>query len=191
MMTLAALVCLLVLPRQRVDAQSGTWTTLLDGTTLKGWDIVGDANWEVKDGAVQATRGTGFLVTPASYRDFQITVEFWVSEDANSGVFIRCQNPKSITAMNAYEVNVYDRRPDPAFRTGAIVDIAKPMVTVDAGGRWNTYDITALGSRLSVTLNGMRTVDVEHQGFSDGPIALQYGAGTVRFRNVRIRPLSR
>ena len=36
----------------------GPWTTLLDGS-LKGWNIVGDANWEVVDGVVQANKGTG------------------------------------------------------------------------------------------------------------------------------------
>jgi hypothetical protein len=180
-----------VLPVPNVSAQSGAWTTLFDGTSLKGWNMVGNANWELVDGAVQATQGTGgFLVTAESYGDFQITLEFWTSDDANSGVFIRCQDPKMITATNSYEVNIYDRRPDPAYRTGAIVDVAKPMVNIDAGGRWNTFDITAQGPKLIVTLNGMKTVDVEHKGHLRGPIALQYGAGTVRFRNVRIRTLS-
>ena len=74
--------------------------------------MVGDANWTVADGAVQATTGTGFLVTPCPYGDFQITLDFWVTDDANSGVFIRCEDPKTITAMNAYEVNIFDKRPD-------------------------------------------------------------------------------
>ena len=168
----------------------GSWTTLFDGTSLNGWNRVGDANWEIVDGAVQATKGgTSFLVTSASYDDFQITLDFWTSDDANSGVFIRCQDPKDITAMNAYEVNIYDKRPDPAYRTGAIVDVAKPMVNLNAGGRWNTLDITAQGTKLIVIMNGMKTVDVDHKGHVRGPIALQYGAGTIRFRNVRIRTL--
>jgi len=172
-----------------VSGQTSGWTTLFDGSSLKGWNIVGDANWELADGAVQATRGTGFLVTPASYGDFQITLEFWVTDDANSGVFIRCEDPKKITAANAYEVNIFDKRPDQAYRTGGIVDVAKPASIINTGGRWNTYDITARGSKLIVTLNGMRMVDVDHKGHARGPIALQYGAGTVKFRNVRIRTL--
>ena len=91
--------------------------------------------------------------------------------------------------MNAYEVNIYDKRPDPAYRTGAIVDVATPLVNLDAGGRWNTFEITAQGTKLIVVMNGMKTVDVDHKGHARGPIALQYGAGTVRFRNVRIRTL--
>jgi hypothetical protein len=176
-------------PSSTVSGQTGAWITLFDGSSLKGWNVVGDANWEIAEGAVQATRGTGFLVTPASYSDFQITLEFWVTDDANSGVFLRCSDPKTITAMNAYEVNIYDQRPDPAYRTGGIVDVAKPASIVNTGGKWNTYDITAQGPKLLVTLNGMRMVDVEHKGHTRGPIALQYGAGTVKFRNVRIRTL--
>ena len=46
------------------DQASGAWTVPLDGTSLKGWNVVGDANWTATDGAVQADKGSGFLVTP-------------------------------------------------------------------------------------------------------------------------------
>ncbi len=172
-----------------VAGQAGGFTTLFDGKSLKGWNVVGDANWEVADGVVQASKGTGFLVTPMPYGDFQITLDFWVTDDANSGVFIRCEDPKTITAMNAYEVNIFDKRPDQSYRTGGIVDVAKPASIINTGGKWNTFDITAQGPRMTVTLNGMKMVDVEHKGHARGPIALQYGAGTVKFRNVKIRTL--
>ena len=167
----------------------GEWTVLLDGKSLKGWNTVGDANWTAVDGAVQADKGSGFLVTPASYRDFQITAEFWVTEDANSGIFLRCSDPKTINQTNAYEVNIFDKRPDQSYRTGGIVDVAKPASVILTGGKWNTYDITAKGPQLTVVLNGARVVDVKDTRHADGPIALQYAAGTVKFRNVRIRRL--
>jgi len=163
--------------------------TILDGTSLKGWDVVGNANWSVADGAVQASMGTGFLVTPQSYTDFQITADFWVTDDANSGVFIRCSDPKTINAMNAYEVNIFDKRPDQAYRTGAIVDVAKPLTMVNTGGKWNTIDITARGPRMTVLINGQKMVDVQDNKHGRGPIALQYGAGTVKFKNVRLKTL--
>lgn len=167
----------------------GAWTTLFDGKSLKGWNVVGDANWEVADGVIQASKGTGFLVTPAPYTDFQMTVEFWVTDDANSGVFIRCQDPKTINAMNSYEVNIYDKRPDQSYRTGGIVDVAKPASVIMTGGKWNSFDITAKGTQLMVTLNDAKMVDTKDSKHARGPIALQYGAGTVKFRNVRIRTL--
>jgi hypothetical protein len=169
------------------DQAGQAWTTLFDGTSLKGWNVVGDANWSVADGVVQADKGSGFLVTPVSYRDFQITLEFWVTDDANSGVFLRCSDPKTISQTTAYEVNIFDKRPDQSYRTGGIVDVAKPASVIMTGGKWNTYDITAKGPKMTVILNGVKVVDVEDKKLGDGPIALQYGAGTVRFRNVRIR----
>jgi hypothetical protein len=174
---------------QPATSAQGAWTTMFDGKSLNGWNIVGDANWEVVDGVIQASKGTGFLVTPAPYTNFQITLDFWVTDDANSGVFIRCTDPKSITAMNAYEVNIFDQRPDQSYRTGSIVDVAKPSSVVNTGGKWNTIDITARGPKMTVAINGTRTVDVEHKAHARGAIALQYGAGTVKFKNVRIRTL--
>ena len=37
----------------------GGWTTLFNGSTLDGWNPIGDANWELVDGAVQADSGAG------------------------------------------------------------------------------------------------------------------------------------
>ena len=170
-----------------VTSGQSDFKTILDGTSLKGWDVVGNANWTVADGAVQASMGTGFLVTPMSYTDFQITADFWVTDDANSGIFIRCSDPKTINAMNAYEVNIYDKRPDPTYRTGAIVDVAKPIEMITTGGKWNTIDITARGPRLTVLMNGRKMVDVQDNKHARGPIALQYGAGTVKFKNVKLK----
>jgi hypothetical protein len=175
-------------PAYITSGQDG-FKTILDGTSLKGWDVVGDANWSVADGAVQASMGTGFLVTPASYADFQITADFWVTDDANSGIFIRCEDPKTINAMNSYEVNIFDKRPDQSYRTGGIVDVAKPLTVINTGGKWNTIDITARGPRMTVLINGQKMVDVQDNKHARGPIALQYGAGTVKFKNVKLRTL--
>jgi hypothetical protein len=166
----------------------GEWVTLFDGSGLASFDVVGKGNWRIVGDTVEATEGgPSYLVTKMPYADFDMRVEFWVDADANSGVFIRCADPKAITDKSCYEVNVYDKRPDPTYRTGGIVHFAKPMATIDAGGRWNTYEISARGPKLTVVLNGMKTVEIEDKTFARGPIALQYGAGTVRFRNVQIR----
>jgi Domain of Unknown Function (DUF1080) len=175
-------------PGYHVAAQ-GKWVTLLDGKSLKGWDVVGNANWSVADGAVQASMGNGYLVSPMSYTDFEIEAEFWVTDDANSGIFIRCSDPKMISAMNAYEVNIYDKRPDQSYRTGAIVDVAKPLAQINTGGKWSKMTITAKGPRMTVTLNGTKTVDAQDNKHPSGPFALQYGAGTVKWRSVKIRTL--
>ena len=136
---------------------------------------------------MQADSGGGFLVSNESYDDFELRVKFWASPDANSGIFIRCQNPEAVSDSTCYEVNIYDQRPDPMYRTGGIVDVVKPMAMVNAGNQWNTYEITAKGPQLMVRLNGTLTVNLEDDRLAEGPFALQYGAGTMKFRNVQIR----
>ena len=178
-------------------ASTGTspgWKTLVDGANgMENFVRVGDANWTASDGAIHASRGgnaSGFLVSKTQYKDFQIRAEFWSSDDANSGIYMRCQDPSTITDENCYEANIFDQRPDPTYGTGAIVKVAKltgPMLK--AGGKWNTFDITAKGTRLTVVLNGTTTVDVDDSKFSSGPFALQWGRGEIRFRKVEIRPL--
>ena len=168
-------------------ASAGEWRTLFDGSSLVGWTRVGDANWQLMDGAVAADSGTGFLLTSASYADFDLDLEFWVTPDANSGVFIRCANPSEIGAATCYEVNIFDQRPDPTYRTGGIVEVAGPKVVLETGDRWNHYEISAHGPHLVVKLNGQTTVDTNDDRLGAGPFALQYGAGRVMFRNVRIR----
>ena len=171
----------------RAPAPELPWTTLFDGTSLAAWTTTGDANWQVSDGAVGADAGAGFLVTHESYGDFELEVEFFVSPDANSGVFLRCANPAKPGAATCYEVNIFDQRPDPSYRTGGIVGIAKPSVRIDAGNRWNAYHIEAHGRHIVVKLNGQTTVDVEDDKLATGPIGLQYATGQVKFRSVRIR----
>ena len=91
-------------------------------------------------------------------------------------------------ATNAYEANILDTRSDPSYGTGAIVNVAKVDPMPKAGGKWNTMEIAAKGDRLSFVFNGIRTVDnVQDNKYADGPIALQYGTGIVKFRNVRVR----
>src|SRR5215472_17597418 len=159
---------------QEASSQAGAgWTTLFDGKNLDNWNIIGDADWKVADGVAVADKGTGFLVSKNSYGDFQIKAEFWVNDDANSGIFIRCDAPKKLDSKLCYEVNIYDKRPKPEYGTGAIVDVAKVEPMPKAGGKWNTYEITAQGPHLTVILNGQKTADVQDSKHASGYIGLQ------------------
>src|SRR5712672_3490149 len=92
------------------SSQDG-WVTLLDSTKMGDWSEVGKANWAMKDGALVADKITegkdpSYLVSKNSYKDFQIKAEFWTDEDANSGIFIRCEETKKIDSKVCYEVNI-------------------------------------------------------------------------------------
>jgi hypothetical protein len=182
--------------RPPLETNLAGWIPLFDGTEAsltKNWDRVGDANWRIFRGSVMADHRTGktpgYLVSKNSYSDFQLKVEFWVTSETNSGVFMRCANPKQITDKTCYEANIWDTRPDPLYGTGGIVHRAAVFPMPKAGGKWNTYEITAKGNRISVWLNGNLTAELVNDELKSGPIALQYGQGVVMFRKVLIRPL--
>jgi hypothetical protein len=174
------------------------WVKLIDGTKgLENWNQIGDANWRAEDGAIVADKGKGgYLVSKSSYKDFQIRAEFWADHTTNSGIFLRAADPKKIGADTAYEVNIFDQRPDPSYGTGGIVNVAKVDPMPKAGGKWNTYEITARGTNLVVVLNGQKTADVNDSKLAQGPFALQFGngakdapGGAIKFRKVEIKPL--
>jgi hypothetical protein len=177
------------------NSQTGPgWIQLFDGKTLDGWTPMNDeVNWRVEDGAIVADKKTGkgnpSLVSKNAYKDFEIYAEFWVSEDANSGIYIRCTDPKNISSKSSYEVNIFDTRPDPSYGTGAIVGVAAVNPMPKAGGKWNTLEITARGPLMTVVLNGVKTAEGKDEKFGSGPIGLQYGAGVVKFRKVAVKPL--
>ncbi len=181
-----------------LSGQTG-WISLIDGNKgLENFDRLGDANWRAQGNAVVADQAKvgSFLVSKNSYRDFQIRAEFWAETTTNSGIFIRLSDPKNVTAANSYEVNIYDQRPDPLYGTGAIVDFAKVSPMPKAGGRWNTYLVTAKGGNILVELNGVQTVNLQDSKFASGPIALQFAngpkdapGGAIKWRSVQIRPL--
>ncbi|MFY9317819.1 MAG: DUF1080 domain-containing protein [Burkholderiales bacterium] len=176
------------------------WITLIDGTTgLENWDRIGDANWRAEGGAIVADKGKGgYLVSKNTYKDFIIYAEFWAESDTNSGIFIRAADPKKVGADSAYEVNIWDIRPDPTYATGGIVNFARVPVPIvyKAGGKWNTFEIYAKGDQLTVKFNDTVTVSTQNGKFASGPFALQYGAGVkgapggpIKWRKVQIKPL--
>jgi hypothetical protein len=176
------------------------WTTLIDGEKgLENFDRLGDANWRAEGGAIVADKAkdTSYLVTKKSYKDFQIRAEFWAERNTNSGIFIRIQNPKKVGADSSYEVNIYDQRPGPEYSTAGIVDFAKVPVppVYKAEGKWNTFEITAKGSTITVIFNGRKTVELQDSKFPQGPFALQFGnhgkqpGDVIKWRKVQVREL--
>ncbi len=178
------------------SASSESWQSLFNGRDINNWLPSGSqANWRVENGVLMADRLTGkdpsYLVTTESYGDFEIRAEFFLDSETNSGIFIRCEEPQTINAKTAYEVNIWDTRPDKTYGTGAIVDVAKVSPMPLAGGKWNTMLITARATQLTVVLNGVQSSAAQDNAHARGRIALQYGGpGVVKFRKVDIKVLN-
>ena len=110
-------------------SQEAGWITLFDGKSLDGWDQVGESNWRVEDGAIvvdkMAGKDAGYLVSKNSYKNFVVRVEFFPSDNANSGIYFRCLDPKKITDRDllrgkyfrpTYRPELWHRRDHPLHR---------------------------------------------------------------------------
>ncbi len=166
---------------------------------LDNFNRSGNANWRAESGAIVADKGTGndnYLISKNSYKDFEIYIEFWADHATNSGILVRAANPRKIDAESAYEVNIFDQRPGPEYGTGGIVNFAVVNPMPKAGGKWNTYEIYAKGSEVTVKLNDAVTVSMQDSKFASGPFALQFGSGpkdapggAIKWRKVQLREL--
>lgn len=169
------------------------WTTLIDGDNgLQNFTQLGDANWTASGGAIWADRKitkdvAGILLSKESYTDFEVYAEFWADEEANSGIYIRVMNRQVVNTKAAYEVQIWDK--SPAMATASLMPPAKASPSFKAANKWSTFQITAKGPRMTVTMDGVQAVDVNDTAFTSGPIALQYNAGTIKFRKVMVRRL--
>jgi hypothetical protein len=171
------------------------WITLIDGNAgMENWNITGGGNWRATDGAIQAdkntAKGTSVLVSKKSFKDFELYAEFWAADDTNSGVYLRVRNPASVsTSTGAYEVQIWDKNPNPSYSTGSLVNVAAVKPIYKAGGHWNTYEIYAKGPEITVKLNGVVTVSAQDGRFPEGPIGLQFNTGPIKFRKLLVKEL--
>ena len=175
--------------------QGGGWITLFDGKTVDNFNKVGDANWRIEGGLAVADKGRGFLVTKEQYKDFEMRVEFWADEEANSGIYYRCTSATDLSNATCYEANIFDKRTTP-YGTGGIVDVTEIKPRPIAANRWNTYHLTVKGDRHTLVMNGDKTTEgTDTKRTNAGYIGLQRfdglvkDKGTIKFRKVEIRPL--
>lgn len=168
------------------DAAAG-WLLLFDGASTFGWAPRGEAKWAVADGALVPSGGRGFLSTTTPFADFTLKAQVWVDDRANSGLFLRCPTSGEISEANAYEVNIYDAHA--MWPTGSINRVGKTRIPVKTVGKWTDFEVSAVGDRLRVSVDGKETLDARDTKYRNGTIALQYnGMGTARFRGIRLKP---
>jgi 3-keto-disaccharide hydrolase len=174
----------------------GTPVNLFNGKDLGGWHATdpGTANpWRVEGGTLSSPGRGADLVSDRTFGDFKLHVEFNCAQGANSGVYLR----------GRYEVQIEDEpAPDARERRlGGIYGFLAPATPADRKpGTWRAYDITLVGRRVTVVLDGVTLIDdqeipgitggaIDSHEALPGPIYLQGSEpGRVDFRNIRVTP---
>jgi len=168
------------------------WIRLFDGQSLMGWRNAGNADWKVEDDVLVATQGEpGLLCTSVRFSDFELMLEYKGADRTNSGVFLRTPSIPTNPAKDCLEFNIAPS--DNAFPTGSLVGRAKVGEQVDApeSGEWHTLHALIDRDTIKTWVNGQASTDyMDTTGLTAGFIGLQFREGTIRFRNIKVRPIS-
>jgi hypothetical protein len=165
---------------------------LFNGTDLKGWHVLGESQWQAKDGVLHNLKAGGNLVSDQTFNDFKLHIEFRYPKGSNSGVYLR----------GRYEVQIADATDAvPASdQFGAVYGFQPPTELVARNpGEWQTFDITLVGRLVTVVANGKTVIcnreipgitggALDSNEGAPGPLLLQGDHGAVEFRNISITP---
>jgi hypothetical protein len=162
---------------------------------MNAWEALpgGENQWKVIGGLLTNTKSGANLATKQTFTDFKLHLEFRVPKGGNSGVYLR----------GRHEVQVEDSplgEPSSAH-LGGVYGFLVPNEQAHMGaGVWQTFDITLIGRRVTVVLNGKTIIaDQTIPGITGGaldsnegepgPIYLQGDHTSVEYRNIRITPV--
>jgi len=163
------------------------WQPVFNHKDLTGWETVGEATWEVKDGVLTGSGGQGHIFTKASYENLMLRTTVRVNEGGNSGVYFRVQDKGKWPV--GYEAQVDNH--DPRNPTGSIYGMHKAEKLITRDGEWFTMQVTADGPHIVVEVNGEKVVDAQNTQFQRGTIALQAHDPTsvIEYKDVEIKLL--
>ncbi|MCA9041549.1 MAG: DUF1080 domain-containing protein [Planctomycetaceae bacterium] len=195
------------------------FVSLFNGQDVSGWHhLAGDktetegiTGYVVNDGIIKCAEGGKFLFTPEKYADFVFRLEYRLPEGGNNGVGIRSSIPGN-PAFDGMEIQLLD---DTAEKYKALGDYqyngsVYGVIPAERGhlnpvGEWNKMEITAIGSKIKVVLNGATIVDGdiveatkngildkrEHPGLFNetGHIVLCGHGDPVEFRNISVKKI--
>lgn len=188
---------------------------LFDGRTLDGWVAEGVSDywrdgrkapvWTVRDGLLSCKgKGFGFLrFKDREFGDFTLHLEFRMAPGCNSGVGIRTGpfDPERSRATRpsfySYEIQLADDAGKPAttHSTGSLYRYVAPRENaIRPAGEWNAMDVTCIGSKIRISLNGKLIQDVDQSTIGSlrekplrGFVCLQNHGGDIEFRAVEVK----
>jgi Domain of Unknown Function (DUF1080) len=200
------------------EAEAG-WRLLFDGRTTAGWRGFRQEGmpegWQVVDGALTRVGGGGDIVTSDQFEDFELALQWKLSEGGNSGIMFHVTEDAEQTYHTGPEMQVLDdeRHVDgenPLTSVGSNYALHPPsQKTVKPIGEWNEVVLRVQDGRVEQWLNGVKVVEYE-LGSADwerrvaaskfnawpgygragrGHIALQDHGDWVAFRNIKIREI--
>ncbi len=168
---------------------------LFNGRDLAGWrprDPKPSHGWAAQNGMLRNRRPGNDLLTTQELMDFRLLAEFRYPPRSKSGIYLR----------GRYEVQIEDnfgQHPE-EHQIGSIYGFLLPRVNVARrAGEWQAFEITLVGRRVTVVLNGETILDrqeipgitggaLDSAEGEPGPILIQGDHGPIDFRRLVLTP---
>ena len=166
---------------------------LFNGKTLAGWETRGgSSHWRAANGILTNSAGGANLVSTRTFRDFKLHLEVRYPQKGNSGVYLRGRHEVQVEDSGGDEPN--------SLKIGGVYGFLPPNQSPGTkAGQWVTYDITLVGRRVTVVINGTTMIAdqiipgitggaLDSDEGAPGPIYLQGDHTAVEYRNIRLTP---
>ena len=201
------------------EEQKAGWQLLFNGQDMSHWrNFKSDtlsSKWTIDDGAMLLTQGGGDILTKKSYVNFDLKLDWKISEVGNSGIFVLADELGKYIYSHAPEIQIIDneRHSDTKIDSNFSVSIydllTAPTSAHKPAMQWNTVRIKMLNNHLQVWQNGVSTASivvgsstwntlVKNSKFAtwsnfatakQGRIGLQDHGDKVWFKNIKIKEL--
>jgi hypothetical protein len=174
---------------------------LFNGKNLEGWKIYGTEKWYVEDGELICESGPeesyGYLATEKNYKNFELTLEYFLLANGNSAVFFR-------SSIDGTKIKGWQAEVDPSGGdSGGIFEpsgrgwLIKPLRengSAQKRGEWNKMKIRVVKNKVTTWINGTEMVRLTDNkiGKANGSIALQIHEGSgvkVKWRKLKLKEL--
>jgi len=152
----------------------------------------GKNNWAIANGELMNSERSSNLITRDLFTDFKLHVEVNVPTGGNSGIYLRGRH--EVQVEDSYGKQPWNRGMGGVY--GQLTPLSNPA---KQAGEWQTFDVTLVGRRITIVLNGVTIHDnaeipgttggaLDSREADPGPIMLQGDHGPIRYRNLRITP---
>lgn len=155
-------------------------------------------NWRVKNGAIVFSGKGHNLVSANKYRDFEMIVDWLITKNGDSGIYLR--GTPQVQIWDTSRVEVGAQVGSGGLYNNNKNNVRTPLKVADNPiDEWNTFRITMIGENVTVYLNGELVVDNikmdnywnrEIPIFDKGTIELQAHGNELAFRNVYVREIN-
>lgn len=176
-------LCALVGSAQGPDKKEEEgFTRLFDGKTFAGWKTSDKTakSWKIEEGMLRLTGGNNHLFTEKTYEDFIVRFEWRPAKKGyNSGFFIRGGNQIQMAQGDAG--HLLSRGKD----TKGVPTLHK------APGEWNEWEVTCIGGKCSLKVNGTLAWEIEDFKAKAGTLGIEAEGAAIDFRNLRIKEIKK